>query len=79
MEVKGMKEWIKKHQSWLGIALALLIALYPEVFATIGTTIKFLFISYWSPVSSLIIILLLLSIIEMLKQQKRTQKNSTSD
>ncbi|MCZ2260776.1 hypothetical protein KSU66_20170 [Sporosarcina sp. G11-34] len=72
-----MKKWIRK-QWWMGsvgIVLTSLVGLFPQTFATIGENLKWLFINYWSLISTAIIIILLLAILKLLLKQ---QKNDPS-
>jgi hypothetical protein len=62
--------WLRQQAWWIGIFLAILIALFPQMFTTMGTIIKFTLINYWLQMSVLIIITLLLIVYRRLLKQE---------
>ncbi|MCK2021258.1 hypothetical protein [Peribacillus frigoritolerans] len=70
-----MLSWLKQQIWWVGIIFTFLIALFPETFSTIGTTIKFTFINYWLQISLLLIIILLLIVYRLLLKQQKSDSS----
>jgi len=64
-------KWLQQQVGWIGITLAILIAIFPQSFARMGTIVKMVVINYWLQISLLmIIVLLVLVFLILLKQQK---------
>lgn len=61
-----MKKWFQQQAWWIGIILTISIALFPNVFVTIGISVKFIIINYWLQISLLINIIQLFIIYRLL-------------
>lgn len=59
--------YLKQNIWWIGLALTILIALYPTVFSSLGNNVKAFISKYWLQVSIMIIIILLCNLQIQLK------------
>lgn len=57
-----MLQWIKEKAWWIGLAVTVLIGLFPGWFAKIGEGIQNAIVEYWLQLSIAIIIVLLAAI-----------------
>ncbi|MCH5460856.1 hypothetical protein [Bacillus cereus] len=57
-----MLQWIKEKAGWIGLAVTVLIGLFPGWFAKIGGGIKNAIVEYWLQLSIVVIIALLVAI-----------------
>ena len=71
-----MKKWFQQQIGPIGIALAILIALFPQSLAKIELIIKFVAIHYWLQISLVIIIILLLLVFRLLLKQQQQNEPS---